>query len=117
MRTWKRLAAGGIRLLLRVAAFALLSRVIAAQGVTGSLIGTVSDDQGGVLRGAIVRASSPASIGCPVTTTTNEKGQLHIPNLPPGSWPRDRASGLCDVPRRRHPRWRGATIERTVTLR
>ena len=37
----------------------------AAQEVTGTLIGTVKDAQGGVLRGAVVRVSSPALIGGP----------------------------------------------------
>ena len=36
-------------------AFLLLSGVAAAQGLTGALIGTVKDDQGGVLAGAAVR--------------------------------------------------------------
>ena len=38
-----------------------------AQGLTGALIGTVRDDQGGVLPGAIVRVKSAALIGGPVT--------------------------------------------------
>src|SRR3979411_3312405 len=57
-----------------------------AQGLTGALIGTVRDAQGGVLAGAIVSVSSPALIGGPVTVTTNEKGQLRFPALPPGPY-------------------------------
>ncbi len=57
-----------------------------AQGLTGALIGTVKDAQGGVLAGAVVRVSSPALIGGPATLTTNEKGQLRFPALPPGSY-------------------------------
>jgi hypothetical protein len=54
-----------------------------AQGLTGALIGTVKDAQGGVLSGAVVRVNSPALIGGPATLTTNEKGQLRFPALPP----------------------------------
>jgi len=55
-----------------------------AQGLTGALIGTVQDDQGGVLPGAVVRMQSPALIGGPATVVTNEKGQLRFPTLVPG---------------------------------
>ncbi len=53
----------------------LLPGIAVAQGLTGSLIGTVKDAQGLVLPGAVVRVSSPALIGGAVTKTTNEKGQ------------------------------------------
>jgi hypothetical protein len=39
------------------------AHVLTAQPLTGSLIGTVKDAQGGVLPGAVVRLSSPALIG------------------------------------------------------
>src|SRR4029077_1954126 len=73
-------------LLLIAAACVLLARTTAAQGLTGALIGTVKDAQGGVLPGAAVRVSSPALIGGPATLTTNEKGQLRFPTLPPGPY-------------------------------
>ena len=38
-------------------------RVAFAQGLTGALIGSVKDGQGGVLPGALVRVTSPALIG------------------------------------------------------
>ena len=60
-----------------------LPRVIDAQALTGALIGTVRDEQGGVLAGAWVTVSSPALIGGPSRLTTNEKGQLRFPALPP----------------------------------
>src|SRR6185503_11773218 len=47
-------------------------RMAPAQGLTGTLIGTVKDGQGGVLRGAIVRVTSPALIGGESTTITDE---------------------------------------------
>src|SRR4029453_4599897 len=55
-----------------------------SQGLTGTLIGTVRDVQGGVLPGALVTVSSPALIGGPVTSPTNEKGQMRFQALPPG---------------------------------
>jgi Carboxypeptidase regulatory-like domain len=71
---------------LLASACALQAHMAAAQGLTGALIGTVKDAQGGVLPGAIVRVSSPALIGGPETLTTNEKGQLRFPALPPGQY-------------------------------
>ena len=53
--------------LLVMALCLLVARTAAAQGLTGALIGTVTDEQGGVLAGARVRISSPALIGGHVT--------------------------------------------------
>ena len=89
---------------LLAAACVLQPHLAPAQGLTGALIGTVKDDQGGVLAGAVVRVSSPALIGGPATLTTNEKGQLRFPALPPGLVrARHRAPGICDLSRRGHP--------------
>ena len=57
---------------LLAAACVLQPHVVPAQGLTGALIGTVKDAQGGVLTGAVVRVSSPALIGGSATLTTNE---------------------------------------------
>lgn len=57
-----------------------------AQGLTGALIGTVRDEQGGVLAGAQVSVSSPALIGGLETLTTTANGQLRFPVLPPGTY-------------------------------
>ena len=72
------LVVSGAALLIPVAAL--------AQGLTGALIGTVEDAQGGVMPGALVMVSSPSLIGGPRTLTTHEKGQLRFPALPPGSY-------------------------------
>jgi uncharacterized protein (DUF2141 family) len=72
------------QLLLAVAACLLLPGVATAQGLQGALIGTVKDEQGGVLAGARVSISSPALIGGPETLITSDKGQLRFPSLPPG---------------------------------
>src|ERR1700675_2020947 len=69
-----------------VTACVLLSRIAAAQALTGALVGTVKDEQGAVLPGALVRVTSPALIGGPTTTTTNGRGQLRFPVLPPGPY-------------------------------
>src|SRR4029077_20684661 len=74
-------------LLLSVAtACVLMPWIAAAQALTGALVGTVKDVQGAVLPGALVRVTSPAVIGGPTTTTTNERGQLRFPVLPPGPY-------------------------------
>ena len=57
-----------------------------AQGLTGALIGTVTDQAGGVIAGAIVRITSPALIGGELTTRTDERGQLRFPSVPPGTY-------------------------------
>src|SRR3954453_22757510 len=82
----KRRRRSHIRLWLLCAVCVVFPRVAAGQGVTGALIGTVKDAQGGVLPGAAVRVSSPALIGGPARLTTNEKGQLRFPALPPGPY-------------------------------
>src|SRR5690349_9205688 len=57
-----------------------------AQGLTGTLIGTVRDAQGGVLPDATVTITSTALIGGTKSTTTNDKGQLRFLALPPGRY-------------------------------
>src|SRR5438034_8591064 len=71
---------------LLAAACVLASLPADAQALTGALVGTVKDEQGAVLPGALVRVSSPALIGGPTATTTNERGQLRFPALPPGPY-------------------------------
>jgi len=66
------------------AVWVLGPRASAAQGLTGALVGTVTDQQGAVLVGATVQLSSPALIGGPWAQLTNAKGRLHFPALPPG---------------------------------
>ena len=74
-------------LLLSVATwFILLPSFAAAQALTGALVGTVKDEQGAVLPGALVRVTSVALIGGSATMTTNERGQLRFPVLPPGAY-------------------------------
>src|SRR5262245_31646424 len=88
-----------------------------AQGLTGTLIGTVKDGQGGVVPGAVATISSPALIGGPETAVANEQGQIRLPALPPGRY-------LVEVTMPGFANYRdedvvigaGATIERQVVL-
>ncbi|HEX7795880.1 MAG TPA: carboxypeptidase-like regulatory domain-containing protein, partial [Vicinamibacterales bacterium] len=96
----------------------LVPRFVFGQGVTGALIGTVKDDQGNVVPGARVHLTSPALIGGPATLTTNERGQLRFPTLPPGSYTLDvRLEGFAAFTEDGILIGAGATLERMVTLR
>jgi hypothetical protein len=55
---------------LLVAAAVLASVPTDAQVLTGALVGTVNDEYGAVLRGALVRVISPA--GSPTSSDPNE---------------------------------------------
>ena len=99
-------------------ALVLLHGVAAAQGLTGALIGTVKDDQGGVLASAVVRLASPALIGGVATVTTNGRGQLLFPALPPGVYVLDiTLEGFSTLHEADIVIGAGATIERTVVLK
>ena len=99
------------------AACFLLPRSTGAQGLTGALIGTVQDAQGGILPGAIVRVSSTALIGGPATVVTNEKGQLRFTALPPGPYVLDISmEGFATYHEEDVRIGAGATIERTAVL-
>jgi len=62
----------------------LLPSIATSQGLTGRLIGSVKDEQGGALAGARVTIMSPALIGGRATLVTSDNGQLRFPSLPPG---------------------------------
>ena len=95
----------------------LVPKVASGQGLTGALIGTVKDGQGGVLAGAFVRVTSPALIRHELTTTTSEKGQLRFPSLPPGLYALDiEMTGFATYHEPDIRIGAGATIERTAVL-
>ena len=98
----------GPLLALAVSGAAILTPDVAlAQGLTGALIGTVSDQQGAAIAGAVVRITSPALIGGALATTTNERGQLRFPSLPPGAYVLEiELPGLRRLSRSRYPSWR-----------
>jgi hypothetical protein len=90
----------------------------AAQALTGALVGTVKDEQGAVLPGALVRVTSPALIGGPATTTTNEKGQLRFPVLAPGPYRLEiELQGFATYREEDVRIGAGATLERTAVLK
>jgi hypothetical protein len=90
----------------------------AAQGLTGSLIGTVKDAQGGVMPRAVVRISSPALIGGPATIPADDKGQWRFPSLSPGLYALDiTMPGFAALHEDGIRIAAGATIERTALLK
>jgi hypothetical protein len=69
-----------------VMAVTLLPAVASGQGLTGTLMGTVHDSNGGIIPGATVHVASPAVIGGERQTVSDEKGQWRLPALPPGTY-------------------------------
>ncbi len=111
--------AHGLRRLAQSLAVACLvvPQVTVAQGLTGALIGTVTDAAGGVIAGAVVRISSPALIGGELTTRTDQRGQLRFPSVPPGSYALDIVlTGFRPYRDADIRIGAGATIERTPVL-
>ncbi len=103
---------------LLAAAVILLPGNATAQDLTGTIIGTVKDEQGGVLAGARVTISSPALIGGRSALLTSDRGQWRFPALPPGSYALDiDIPGFMPVHEEDIRIGAGATIERTVTLK
>src|SRR5215204_4237274 len=104
-------------LCLLLAACLLVPRTALPQGLTGTVIGTVKDQQGGVLSGALVTLSSPALIGGTANARTNEKGQLRFQALPPGLYTLEiRMDGFASYRDDRVGVGAGATIERVIAL-
>jgi hypothetical protein len=100
-----------------VVAGILLPGITAAQGLTGALIGTVKDAQGGLLSGAVVRISSPALIGGPQTLKTDDNGELRFPALSPGLYVLDiEMQGFAPLHVPDILIGAGDTIERTAVL-
>jgi Carboxypeptidase regulatory-like domain len=86
--------------------------------MTGSLFGTVKDESGGVLPAASVRVSSPALIGGPSSTLTNEKGQFRLPELAPGVYTLEIEMAAFATYREEELRIAvGGSVERTVMLK
>ena len=88
------------------------------QGLTGALIGTVKDEQGGIVTGARVTIRSSALIGGSASLATNERGQLRFPALPPGRYSLViEKDGLATLRENDILIGAGATLERTAVLR
>src|SRR5215831_7208238 len=100
------------------AASVLLSQVAAAQTLTGTLIGTVKDQQGATIPGGQVRITSPALIGGPRTMLTSEGGQFRFPNLAPGSYTLDiEMPGFASWHEEDIRIGASSTLERTVVMK
>jgi outer membrane receptor protein involved in Fe transport len=63
----------------------LAASPVLAQRTTGSIVGTVRDESGGVLPSVTVTVSGPMIVGTQ-STTTNQDGFYRIGNLPPGPY-------------------------------
>src|SRR5712672_4570263 len=82
MKKFARVAAG---LMVGALVFFMFSVLAFGQAQTGTLRGTVTDPNGGVVAGATVTAKNAAT--CANTpTTTNGEGSYVIPNLLPGKY-------------------------------
>ena len=55
-----------------------------AQGVTGAILGTVTDPEGSRLPGVTVTVTGPQLIKGQEVTTSSDQGTYRVPNLPPG---------------------------------
>jgi len=100
-----------------ITAACVLVAHVSAQGLTGALVGTVRDTQGGVVPGATVHLTSPALMGGRATVTTNDKGQLRFPVLPPGIYALDiELEGFSTFHEAGIHIGAGATLERNAVL-
>src|SRR3990172_4403323 len=88
-----------------------------AQVITGNILGTVRDDTGAVVPGALATIRSPVLLGGPATFVTNEKGQYRFPALAPGMYGLTvEISGFRTYIEKGLRVQVGATIERNITL-
>lgn len=100
------------------ASYLLFSSLAGAQELTGALLGSVRDEQGGAIAGARVQIGSPVLLGGPTTVTTNERGTWRFPLLPPGSYVMTiEMSGFGSSREDDIRIGAGATLERTVILK
>jgi hypothetical protein len=68
-----------------VAAVSLVSSPVFAQVNTGRILGTVTDQSGGVIAGAMVTVTNTAT-GVARTLTTDQAGEYNAPTLTPGTY-------------------------------
>ena len=109
--------ANRVILVLMFVASIVTSETVLAQSLTGTLIVTVKDAQGGVLIGAAATARSAALMGGQTTVMANEKGQVRFQALPPGRYSLEISMpGFADYTETNIEIGAGATLERTVAL-
>jgi hypothetical protein len=64
----------------------LLGNAVQAQVLTGTIMGRVTDEQGGILPGVTATITSPALPAGPQTVVTDERGEYRFPGLAPGTY-------------------------------
>ena len=90
---------------------------VSSQALTGTLIGTAKDEQGGAVPGALATVTSPALIAGAMTLPANENGQLRFQALPPGSYDLELTMpGFAAYREHGIVIGAGATIERAIVL-
>ena len=72
------------RVVFAFVALCLLGAPAGAQEQSGAIQGTVRDDSGGILPGALIELTSP-SLVAGASATTDSRGAYSFPALPPGS--------------------------------
>jgi hypothetical protein len=88
-----------------------------AQGLTGSIIGIVTDEQGAVMVGAQIRVRSNAVLAGEISQLSSDKGQMRFLALPPGTYDLEVAyPGFVPFRETGLQVGAGTTIERTVRL-
>ena len=99
--------------------FALLPVRVFGQGLSGSLSGSVKDEQGGILAGATVTVASPAQIGGEQRAIDERQGQWRFPVLAPGVYVLvvEMAPGFAAYREEGISIGAGASIERPVVLK
>jgi carboxypeptidase family protein len=104
--------------LLFMSALVVLPHAAFPQTLTGTVIGTVRDESGGILPGALVHLSSPSLIGGPLTREVDERGQIRFQALPPGLYQIDvEKAGFASYREQGVEVGASATLERTVVLK
>jgi hypothetical protein len=89
---------------------------LAAQRTTGEIIGTITDDSGGILPGVTVTIRGAGVAGEP-TVTSSESGTYRFPLLPPGSYELEFSlQGFTAIKRPAVPVAVGSTVEIDVSM-
>lgn len=106
-----------LRSLCIASVFTLAASLVIGQAITGTILGTVTDDQGLVLPGASASVSSDQLPGGPRLVVTNASGQYRFPNLPPGDYTLTvELPGFGTYIEERMQVLVGGTLERAVSL-
>jgi len=106
-----------VRMFALAALFCSVATVLGAQGVqTGTIRGTVQDEQGLAVPGVTVTVTSPALQG-PRVVTSDAQGNFVLPNLPPGAYEvKYELSGFATVTQNSNVPL-GGIIQQNVTMR